>query len=138
MAALASSASLRLAAAPLAGKTQARLSSAQSELAGLSQGLANMSISRSSAQPAVSRVVTPVAKRVCDLTGKRRNNGYSVSFSNHRTKKVQQPNLQYKRVWWEEGQRYVRLKLSTKAIKTLEWKGLDKMAKEAGIDLSKF
>ncbi|CAI5988547.1 unnamed protein product [Closterium sp. NIES-65] len=100
--------------------------------------LANMSVSRSSAQPAVSRVVTPVAKRVCDLTGKRRNNGYSVSFSNHRTKKVQQPNLQYKRVWWEEGQRYVRLKLSTKAIKTLEWKGLDKMAKEAGIDLSKF
>ncbi|CAI5518538.1 unnamed protein product [Closterium sp. Naga37s-1] len=138
MAALASSASLRLTAAPLAGKTQARLSSAQSELAGLSQGLANMSVSRSSAQPAVSRVVTPVAKRVCDLTGKRRNNGYSVSFSNHRTKKVQQPNLQYKRVWWEEGQRYVRLKLSTKAIKTLEWKGLDKMAKEAGIDLSKF
>ncbi|CAI5470051.1 unnamed protein product [Closterium sp. Yama58-4] len=126
------------ASAPLAGKTQARLSSAQSELAGLSQGLANMSLSRSSAQPAVSRVVTPVAKRVCDLTGKRRNNGYSVSFSNHRTKKVQQPNLQYKRVWWEEGQRYVRLKLSTKAIKTLEWKGLDKMAKEAGIDLSKF
>ncbi|CAI5937467.1 unnamed protein product [Closterium sp. NIES-64] len=123
---------------PLAGKTQARLSSSQSELAGLSQGLANMSVSRSSAQPAVSRVVTPVAKRVCDLTGKRRNNGYSVSFSNHRTKKVQQPNLQYKRVWWEEGQRYVRLKLSTKAIKTLEWKGLDKMAKEAGIDLSKF
>ncbi|CAI5944746.1 unnamed protein product [Closterium sp. NIES-64] len=138
MAALASSASLRLAAAPLAGKTQARLSCSQSELAGLSQGLANMSVSRSSAQPAVSRVVTPVAKRVCDLTGKRRNNGYSVSFSNHRTKKVQQPNLQYKRVWWEEGQRYVRLKLSTKAIKTLEWKGLDKMAKEAGIDLSKF
>lgn len=76
--------------------------------------------------------------RICDLTGKRRNNAYNVSFSLKRTKKVQQPNLQYKRIWWEEGQRFVRLKLSTKAIKTLEWKGLDKMAKEAGIDLTKF
>jgi len=79
-----------------------------------------------------------LAERVCDLTGKRRNNGYNVSFSLKRTKKVQQPNLQFRRFWWEEGQRFVRLKLSTKAIKTLEWKGLDKMAKEAGIDLNKY
>eukprot|EP00475_Leptophrys_vorax_P008848 TRINITY_DN1577_c0_g1_i1.p1 TRINITY_DN1577_c0_g1~~TRINITY_DN1577_c0_g1_i1.p1 ORF type:complete len:139 (+),score=6.16 TRINITY_DN1577_c0_g1_i1:164-580(+) len=138
MAALASSLSLRVAAAPLSGKTQARLSSAQGELAGLAQGFGDLSLARAPAQPAVSRVVTPVAKRVCDLTGKRRNNGYSVSFSNHRTKKVQQPNLQDKKIWWEEGNRFVQLKLSTKAIKTLEWKGLDKMAKEAGVDLSKF
>lgn len=137
MAALASSMSLRV-VAPLSGKSQARLGSSHSEVAGLARGFGELSLARSPAQPAVSRVVAPVARRVCDLTGKRRNNGYSVSFSNHRTKKVQQPNLQYKRVWWEAGQRYVRLKLSTKAIKTMEWKGLDKMAKEAGVDLAKF
>lgn len=76
--------------------------------------------------------------RVCQLTGKRANNGYSVSHSNRHTKRLQQVNLQWKRVWWPEGKRWVRLRLSTKAIKTLENKGLQAMAKEAGINLNKF
>jgi len=75
--------------------------------------------------------------RVCQLTGRKANNGYAVSHSHRRTKKLQQANLQSKRVWWAEGNRWVRLKLSTKAIKTLEKKGLDAMAKEAGINLNK-
>jgi len=41
-------------------------------------------------------------------------------------------------VWWPQGKRFVRLKLSTKAIKTLERKSLEVMAKEAGLDLSKY
>eukprot|EP00850_Spirogloea_muscicola_P007839 SM000040S14851 [mRNA] locus=s40:754270:767547:+ [translate_table: standard] len=56
--------------------------------------------------------------RVCDLTGKRANNGYKVSFSKKRTKHLQQPNLQYRRLWWPEGNRFVRLRLCTKALKT--------------------
>ncbi|MGD1911535.1 MAG: 50S ribosomal protein L28 [Rivularia sp. (in: cyanobacteria)] len=75
--------------------------------------------------------------RRCQLTGKKANNGYAVSHSHRRTKKLQQANLQSKRVWWAEGNRWVRLKLSTKAIKTLEKKGLDAMAKEAGINLNR-
>jgi len=46
-------------------------------------------------------------------------------------------NLQWKRVWWEEGKRWVRLRLSTKAIKTLEKKSLSQFAKEAGLNLNK-
>jgi large subunit ribosomal protein L28 len=42
---------------------------------------------------------------VCDLTGKRANNGYVVTFSHKRNKKLQQVNLQYKKVFWPEGQR---------------------------------
>ncbi len=76
--------------------------------------------------------------RVCDLTGKKANNGYKVSFSNHRTKTLQGANLQYKRLWWEEGKRFVKLRLSTKALKTVEKKGLQVMAKEAGISLADF
>lgn len=76
--------------------------------------------------------------RRCQLTGKKANNGYAVSHSHRRTKKLQQANLQYKRVWWPEGNRFVRLKLSTKAIKTLEKKSLQAMANEAGIDLNRF
>jgi large subunit ribosomal protein L28 len=76
--------------------------------------------------------------RKCELTGKTANNAYAVSHSHRRTKKVQEANLQEKRVWWAEGKRWVRLRLSTKAIKTLERKGLNTMAKEAGIDLRKY
>jgi large subunit ribosomal protein L28 len=76
--------------------------------------------------------------RVCQLTGKKANNAFAISHSHRRTKKLQQPNLQWKRIWWAEGNRWVRLRISTKAIKSLETKGLAAMAKEAGIDLNKF
>lgn len=76
--------------------------------------------------------------RKCQLTGKKANNAFAVSHSHRRTKKVQEVNLQWKRVWWSEGNRWVRLKLSTKAIKTLSHKGLAAMAKEAGINLNHY
>ena len=76
--------------------------------------------------------------RKCQLTGKQANNAFAVSHSHRRTKKLQEANLQWKRVWWNEGNRWVRLRLSTKAIKTLEKKGLQAMAKEAEINLNKF
>ena len=76
--------------------------------------------------------------RRCQLTGKKANNAFSISHSHRRTKRLQHVNLQYKRVWWSKGNRWVRLRLSTKAIKTLEKKGLEAMAKEAGINLNNF
>jgi large subunit ribosomal protein L28 len=72
------------------------------------------------------------------LTGKKANNGYAVSHSHRRTKKLQQVNLQWKRVWWPEGNRWVRLRLSASAIKTLESKGISAMAKEAGLNLNQY
>jgi len=42
---------------------------------------------------------------------------------------------QYKRVYWPEQKRYVRLRISTKAMKTLNKLGLEEMAKRAGLDL---
>ncbi|HBW58367.1 MAG TPA: 50S ribosomal protein L28 [Oscillatoriales bacterium UBA8482] len=76
--------------------------------------------------------------RICQLTGKKANNGMAVSHSHRRTHKLQEANLQWKRIWWPQGNRFVRLKLSTKAIKTIELKGLQAMAKKAGLDLNKF
>ncbi|MFP4135154.1 MAG: 50S ribosomal protein L28 [Halothece sp.] len=75
--------------------------------------------------------------RRCQLTGKKANNAFAISHSHRRNKKLQQVNLQTKRVWWPEGNRWVKLTLSTKAIKTLQKKGLQKMANEAGLDLNK-
>ena len=75
--------------------------------------------------------------RKCQLTGKKANNAMSVSHSHRRTHRRQEVNLQDKRVWWPQGNRWVKLRLSTKAIKTLDRKGLQAFAKEAGLNLNK-
>ena len=75
--------------------------------------------------------------RVCQLTKKRPNVGNKVSHSHIKTKKRQLPNIHKKRVWFAEENRFVTLKLSTRAIRSLNKKGLAEFAKEAGLDLSK-
>nr|YP_009313683.1 Ribosomal protein L28 [Helminthocladia australis]SCW21937.1 Ribosomal protein L28 [Helminthocladia australis] len=57
--------------------------------------------------------------RTCKITGKKKNNGYSISHSHVRTKKIQNVNLQTTKIWSEDKKVWVRLKVSTKAIKTL-------------------
>ena len=76
--------------------------------------------------------------RVCDLTGAKANNGMAVSHSHIRTKKLQQVNLQKRRLWWQEGNRRINLRISTKALKSIQKVGLGKFAKSQGIDLKKF
>lgn len=71
--------------------------------------------------------------RRCDLTGKRPNVGHKVSHSNIKTKKRQFPNLQYRRIWWEEEGRYVHLRLSTRALRTLRFKTLGQYLRENGL-----
>ncbi len=75
--------------------------------------------------------------RVCQLTGTKANNGMAVSHSHIRTKKLQQANLQQRRLWWSEGKKWVNLRVTTRALKTIQKKGLGKYAKELGVDLNK-
>ncbi|TNE85410.1 MAG: 50S ribosomal protein L28 [Deltaproteobacteria bacterium] len=76
--------------------------------------------------------------RKCIMTGKRPNVANKVSHSNIKTKKRQLPNLQAKRVWWAAGERFVTLRVSTRALRTIDKKGLEVFAAEAGLDLSRF
>ena len=76
--------------------------------------------------------------RTCVLTGKRPNVANKVSHSNIKTKKRQLPNIQTRRIWYAEEGRWVKLKLSTRALRTLRKKSLSTFAREAGIDLSKY
>ena len=76
--------------------------------------------------------------RKCILTGKRPNVANKVSHSNIKTKKRQLPNLQRKRIWWAEGERFVTLRISTRAMRTIDKKGLAAFAAEQGLDLSRF
>ncbi len=62
--------------------------------------------------------------RRCQLTGKRRNTGMKVSHSHIRTKKVQMPNIQRKRIWHEEREMWIRIRVSTRALRTISKIGL--------------
>jgi large subunit ribosomal protein L28 len=78
--------------------------------------------------------------RVCDLLGKRPNRQARViTFSHKRNKTVQHVNLQKKRYFSENLGRMVRLRLSTKGMKTVEkYGGVDAAAKKFGLNLNKF
>lgn len=78
--------------------------------------------------------------RVCDLLGKKPNrHARVVTFSHRRIKKVQAVNLQWKRFFSEDLNRKVRLRLSTKGIKTVNKMGsIDAAAKKFEVDLKKY
>lgn len=60
--------------------------------------------------------------QICELTGKGKQYGSNVSFSQRHTKKVWKPNLQTKTIVVDG--RKVTMKISTQAIRTLKKKGL--------------
>jgi large subunit ribosomal protein L28 len=70
--------------------------------------------------------------RVCDLTGKKVRSGKNVSFSNRHTARTFEPNLQSKKVWVPELGKFVKLKLSARAIRTIDRKGLLAALKSEG------
>ena len=61
--------------------------------------------------------------RMCDLTGKMRQVGNKVSHSNRKTKTQNFANLKMKKIFDPETGKTYRLKLSTRAIKTLDKNG---------------
>ncbi|OAQ38733.1 50S ribosomal protein L28 [Pedobacter psychrophilus] len=62
--------------------------------------------------------------RICDLTGKKTLVGNRVSHSNIKTKRKFYPNLQMKRFYLPEEDRWITLKVSTSAIKTINKIGI--------------
>ena len=71
--------------------------------------------------------------RSCKVSGKRRLVGNSVSHSNRKTKKVQQPNLIKKRLYIPEEDRTVTVRLSARALRTLSKKGVKQTLDEYGV-----
>jgi len=62
--------------------------------------------------------------KVCALTGKHSHAGKKVSHANNKTNRRFKPNLVTKRVWDPATKRWVRMRLSTRALKTLDKKSL--------------
>ncbi|MFF7072885.1 50S ribosomal protein L28 [Streptomyces pseudovenezuelae] len=61
----------------------------------------------------------------CMLTGARPGFGNRISHSHRRTSRRFDPNIQAKRYWLPGEGRYVRLRLSTKGIKTVDTIGVE-------------
>lgn len=62
--------------------------------------------------------------RVCDLTGKKAMKGNNVSHSNIKTKRRFYPNLHTKRFYLPDEDRWITLKVSTSALRTINKKGI--------------
>lgn len=63
--------------------------------------------------------------RVCQITGKAPMVGHQVSHANNKTKRRFMPNLQYRRFWVESENRWVRLRLTTDGLRTVDKIGID-------------
>ena len=69
--------------------------------------------------------------RVCQITGKKTQSGFNVSHANNKTKRKFFPNLQKKRFFLPEENRWVELKVSASAIRTINKNGIAAVIKEA-------
>ena len=63
--------------------------------------------------------------RVCQITGKKPMVGHNVSHANNKTKRRFLPNLQYRRFWLENEKRWIRMRVSTAALRTIDKKGIE-------------
>ena len=63
--------------------------------------------------------------RVCEVTGKKPVVGNRVSHANNKTKRRFLPNLQSRRFWVESENRFVRLRVSNAALRTIDKKGIE-------------
>lgn len=68
--------------------------------------------------------------RVCQVTGKSPMSGHNVSHSNIKSKRRFLPNLHSRRFWVEGENRWVRLRVSTKGLRTIDKKGIDAVLKD--------
>jgi large subunit ribosomal protein L28 len=69
--------------------------------------------------------------RICELTGKRVIVGNNVSHSNIKTKRQFVPNLQTKKFFIPEENKWITLKISVAALRTINKKGISACIKEA-------
>jgi len=68
--------------------------------------------------------------RVCDVTGKKPMFGNNVSHANNKSRRRFNVNLQKKRFWLADENRFVTLRVSTKGMRIIDKKGIRKVINE--------
>ena len=69
--------------------------------------------------------------KVCQITGKRPRSGNNVSHAHNKTKRKFYPNLFKKRFYLPEEDRWITLKVSSTALRTINKNGIDAVLKKA-------
>ncbi|HLS97503.1 MAG: 50S ribosomal protein L28 [Porticoccaceae bacterium] len=65
--------------------------------------------------------------RVCQVTGKKPMSGNNVSHALNRTRRRFVPNLHTHRFWVESEKRFVKLRVSSKGLRTIDKHGIEKV-----------
>ncbi len=73
--------------------------------------------------------------RRCKLTGKGPMTGYNISHAQNHTKRRWLPNVHKRRIYVPELDKWVRVKMSTRALRTVNKKGLMPYLRELGLTL---
>jgi large subunit ribosomal protein L28 len=73
---------------------------------------------------------TQTMSRICQITGKKPITGNRVSHSNIKSKRKFLPNLQYKRFFLPEEGQWITLRVSSKAIRIINKKGIYAVLKQ--------
>lgn len=63
--------------------------------------------------------------KICPITGKRLQFGNKVSHANNKTRRRWEPNLQWKRIWLPSENRFVRIRISVRGLRTINKIGMD-------------
>jgi len=69
--------------------------------------------------------------KVCQVSGKRPLSGNNVSHSHNKTKRKFFPNLHKKKYYIPEEDKWITLKVSTSAMRTINKKGISRVLAEA-------
>lgn len=67
---------------------------------------------------------------ICEVTGKKPMYGHSVSHSNIKTNRRQNPNVQKRRFWVETEQKWVQLRVSARGIRIINKRGIETVLKD--------
>ena len=67
---------------------------------------------------------------MCQVTGKKPMSGNRVSHANNKTKRRFEPNLHDQRFWVPSENRWIRLRVSAKAMKTIDKNGIEQVLRE--------
>jgi len=76
--------------------------------------------------------------RVCQITGKAPMVGNNVSHANNKTKRRFLPNLQRRRFWVESENRWINLRLTNAALRTIDKNGIDAVLAPEKMEIKKF
>ena len=74
--------------------------------------------------------------RVCQLSKKRALRGNHVSHANNKRRRVWQPNLHTKRLFDSESGQWVKVRISSRMLRTVSKKGLSQTLRDVGMTIT--